>query len=573
MKKEILLLREEMKKHGIDVYLVPTTDFHGSEYINDYFKCREFLSGFTGSAGTLVVTEDYAGLWTDGRYFLQAGTQLDGSGIELMKMNEPDVPTVEEFVHSVMKENMVLGFDGRVVDATTGKNYASEYIVKYKEDLTDIIWTDRPDINPSEIYRIPLEVTGETTESKLTRIRKEMAEAGADYHLVTSLSDVAWIYNLRGDDVENTPVFYGYTLITKDSAVLYVMDRKLTEADCASVAPYEQVEADLARLKPGKILIDQACVNYTILQAIPENVEIIDAPNPSEMMRAVKNETEIASTRHAHIKDGVAVVNFLYWVKKNAGKIPMTEISAADYLQSCRAAQDGFKDLSFETISGYGPNGAIIHYAPTPETDAEIKAEGFLLVDSGGQYTDGTTDITRTIVMGPVTEEMKAHYTAVLRCHLSLAMAEFTPDTLCVDLDKLTRGPLNDMGLNYNHGTGHGVGHMLSVHEGPHSISPRGGMSTMRPGMITSNEPGLYLEGKYGIRIETETLCYEKEPGVLALETITLAPYERDAILVSELTDHEKAWINTYHRHVRETLTPFLDAEVAAWLAEVTEEL
>ena len=573
MRKEILALREEMKKHGINVYLVPTTDFHGSEYINDYFKCREFLSGFNGSAGTLMVTEDWAGLWTDGRYFLQAGNQLAGSGVELMKMGEPGVPTVEEYLEKIMTKDMVLGFDGRVIDATAGKDLASKYEVKFKDDLTDIIWTDRPAIRPSEIYKIPLDVTGEDTKSKLTRIRKEMAEAGADYHLATSLNDVAWIYNLRGDDVENTPVFYGYTLITKDSAVLYVMDEKLKEADCAVVAPYEQVEADLAALKPGKILIDEALVNYTILQAIPENVEIINAPNPSEIMRAVKNETEIASTKHAHIKDGVAIVNFLYWVKKNAGKIPMTEISAADYLQNCRASQDGFKDLSFETISGYGPNGAIIHYAPTPDTDAEIKGEGFLLVDSGGQYTDGTTDITRTIVLGPVTEEMKEHYTAVLRCHLKLAMAEFTPETLCVDLDKLTRGPLNAMGLNYNHGTGHGVGHMLSVHEGPHSISPRGGKSTMRPGMITSNEPGLYLEGKYGIRIETETLCYEKQPGVLALETITMAPYERDAIIVSELTPEEKEWINSYHKKVRETLTPFLDKEVAAWLAEVTEEL
>lgn len=573
MKKEIEALRDEMHKHGIDVYIVPTTDYHGSEYINDYFKCREFLSGFTGSAGTLVVTADEAGLWTDGRYFLQAGNQLAGSGIQLMKMGEPGVPTVEEYLENTMKDGMVLGFDGRVIDATFGKALAEKYQLKFKEDLTDLIWSDRPDVNPSEIYPVPLDVTGETTESKLGRIRKAMEEEGADYHLITTLNDVAWIYNLRADDVENTPVFYGYTLITKDSAKLYVMDEKLEKADCAEVLPYDQVITDLEALEEGSILINEAGINYTILQAIPEQVKIINKPNPSEMMKAVKNEVEIRSTKHAHLKDGVAVVNFLYWVKKNVGKIPMTEISAADYLHDCRAAQDGFHDLSFETISGYGPNGAIIHYAPTPETDAEIRPEGFLLVDSGGQYCDGTTDITRTIVMGPVTEEMKKHYTAVLRCHLKLAMAEFSPETLCTELDMMTRGPLHEMGLNYNHGTGHGVGHMLSVHEGPHSISPRGGNSTMAPGMITSNEPGLYLEGKYGIRIETETLCYEKEPGVLALETITLAPYERDAINVDELSAEEIAWLNAYHKKVREALTPHLNGEVAEWLKEVTEEL
>ena len=573
MKQEITALRSEMKKHGIDAYIVPTTDYHGSEYINDYFKCREFLSGFTGSAGTLVVTADEAGLWTDGRYFLQAGNQLAGSGIELMKMGEPGVPAIEEYLDKTMKKGMVLGFDGRVIDATFGKELARKYELKFKEDLTDLIWSDRPEIRPSEIYPISLDVTGETTESKLARIRRVMKEEGADYHLITTLNDVAWIYNLRADDVENTPVFYGYTLITKDSAKLYVMDSHLKSADCAEVLPYNQVEKDIEALQGGSIMIDEASVNYTILQAVPDSVKIINRPNPSELMKAVKNEVEIKSTKHAHLKDGIAVVNFLYWLKKNVGKIPMTEISAADYLHDCRAAQDGFHDLSFETISGYGPNGAIIHYAPTPETNAVIKPEGFLLVDSGGQYCDGTTDITRTIVLGPVTEEMKKHYTAVLRCHLKLAMAEFTPETLCTEIDEMTRGPLHEMGLNYNHGTGHGVGHLLSVHEGPQTISPRGGKCTMVPGMITSNEPGLYLEGKYGIRIETETLCVEKAPGVYGLETLTLAPYDRDAINTADLTAEELAWINAYHKHVRETLTPYLDADVAEWLKEVTEEL
>ncbi len=573
MKKEITALRNEMKKHGIDVYLVPTTDFHSSEYINDYFKCREFLSGFNGSAGTLVVTQEEAGLWTDGRYFLQAEAQLAGSGIKLMKMGEPEVPTIEEYLANTMSEHDCLGFDGRVIDTTFGQLLADNYNISYQTDLTDLIWEDRPAILPSEIYPLPDEVTGETSASKLARIRKSMEEAGADYHLITSLEDIAWIYNLRGDDVENTPVFYAYTLITKEEAKLYVMDEKLSSVETATVLPYNKVMEDIASLNEGTIMIDAEKVNYTILKTISAKVKIINQPNPSEMMKAIKNEEEIRSTKNAHLKDGIAMVNFLYWLKKNVGKIPMTEISVADYLQNCRAAQEGFHDLSFETISGYASNGAIIHYAPTPETDAEIKPEGFLLVDSGGQYNDGTTDITRTIVLGPLTGEMKMHYTTVLRCHLKLAMAEFEKSALCIELDKMTREPLREIGENYNHGTGHGVGHLLSVHEGPQSISPRGKDAKLYPGMITSNEPGLYLEGKYGIRIETELLCKEKEPGIYNFETITLCPYDREAINAQELTPTEKEWLNAYHKRVYDKLSPYLEENVRTWLKEVTAEI
>lgn len=573
MKKEITALRSEMKNHGIDVYLVPTTDFHGSEYINDYFKCREFLSGFNGSAGTLVVTQNEARLWTDGRYFLQAEAQLAGSGIELMKMGEPDVPTIEEYLTNTVKTSDCVGFDGRVIDTTFGKMLADTYKISYETDLTDLIWKDRPSILPSEIYALPESVTGESSSSKLMRIRKCMADAGADYHLVTSLDDIAWIYNLRGDDVENTPVFYAYTLISKDDARLYIMDKKLSDIETAEILPYDKILEDIAALNKGTILIDAEKVNYTILKTIPDDVEIINQPNPSELMKAIKNTDEIRSTRNAHLKDGIAMVNFIYWLKKNIGKIPMSEISVADYLQKCREAQDGFRDLSFETISGYASNGAIIHYAPTPETDAKLKPEGFLLVDSGGQYNDGTTDITRTIVLGPLTEEMKVHYTTVLRCHIKLSMAEFNKETLCIDLDKITREPLNKIGHNYNHGTGHGVGHLLSVHEGPQWISPRGKDVSLYPGMITSNEPGLYLEGKYGIRIETEILCKEKEPGIYNFETLTLCPYDREAINADALTSDEKSWLNAYHKDVYDKLSPYLEENVSTWLKEVTAEI
>ncbi len=568
MRQPLINLRQKMQENGFDAYLIPTTDYHGSEYVNDYFKCRKFVSGFTGSAGTLIVTMKEAKLWTDGRYFLQAAAQLEGSGIDLMKMGQPEVPTMIEYLESVLDDQQVLAFDGRVMDYGFGRQLESKFNVAYDKDLVDEIWPDRPQIIPSKIYTLDESVTGESSSSKLTRVRDFMADKGADYHLITQLEDIAWLYNLRGNDVANNPVFFAFALITPTEDWLYVMDETFDGG-----LPYLQIFQDIQKLPAGKMLLDESVVSYAMMKLLPDDVQVIDEVNPCTLMKALKNKTEIAATKNAHLKDGAAMVNFIYWLKENIGKIEMTEISVSDYLETCRRQQDGCNDLSFDTIAGYGSNGAIVHYFATPETDKILEPCGFLLVDSGGQYTDGTTDITRTIALGPLTEEEKQHYTAVLRAHIALSSAKFNTGTTGAELDALTRKPLQALGLDYNHGTGHGVGHLLSCHEGPQSISPRGTKYAILPGMITSDEPGVYLEGKYGIRLENEILCEELPSGKLGFEPITFCPFERDAIIVEQLTDAERHWINDYHAQVKTKISPLVDAATADWLREVTREI
>ena len=571
MRQQLINLRQKMQQNQIDAYLIPTTDYHGSEYVNDYFKCRKYISGFSGSAGTLIITMGEAWLWTDGRYFLQAAKQLEGTGIDLMKMGQPDVPTISEYLEATLTREDCLGFDGRVVDCEMGRQLAEKFKVRWDIDLVGEIWTDRPTLDGSEIYAIPESVTGESASSKLSRVRRYMAEKGADYHLITKMEEIAWLFNLRGNDVANTPVFFSFALIEQERASLYVLDDSADLAiDGIEFFPYLQIFEDLRKLQKGRILLDEEIASYAITAAIPDSVEIISDSDPAELMKALKNPVEIAATKNAHIKDGVAMVNFLYWLKKTIGRVPMSEISAADYLENCRRSQKGWFDLSFGTISGYAGNGAIIHYDPTPETDKELRPEGFLLVDSGGQYEDGTTDITRTIALGPITDVMKAHYTAVLRCNIDLAMAKFSAGTTGAQLDEIARKPLKDMGLDYNHGTGHGVGHILSCHEGPQIISPKGTRCPLYPGMITSDEPGVYIEGEYGIRLENELLCVELSDASYAFETITLCPFDREAILPDRLTEEELEYLNNYHKKVQETLTPLVSKEIAEWLAEQT---
>lgn len=571
MRQQLINLRQKMQQNQIDAYLIPTTDYHGSEYVNDYFKCRKYISGFSGSAGTLVITMGEAWLWTDGRYFLQAAKQLEGTGIGLMKMGQPDVLTIPEYLETTLTSEDCLGFDGRVVDCEMGRQLAEKFKVRWDIDLVGEIWADRPALDGSEIYAIPESVTGESASSKLSRVRRYMAEKGADYHLITKMEEIAWLFNLRGNDVANTPVFFSFALIEQERASLYVLDDSADLAiDGIEFFPYLQIFENLGKLQKGRILLDEEIASYAITAAIPDSVEIISDSDPAELMKALKNPVEIAATKNAHIKDGVAMVNFLYWLKKTIGKIPMSEISAADYLENCRRSQKGWFDLSFGTISGYAGNGAIIHYDPTPETNKELRPEGFLLVDSGGQYEDGTTDITRTIALGPITDVMKEHYTAVLRCNIDLATAKFSAGTTGAQLDEIARKPLKDMGLDYGHGTGHGVGHILSCHEGPQIISPKGTRCPLYPGMITSDEPGVYIEGKYGIRLENELLCVELSDVSYAFETITLCPFDREAILPDRLTDEELEYLNNYHQKVQETLTPLVSKEIAEWLAEQT---
>ncbi len=575
MRVELEALRKRMREAGVDLYIIPTTDYHGSEYVNDYFKCREYVSGFTGSAGTLVVEQDFAGLWTDGRYFLQAQQQLEGSGITLMKMGIDGVPDIMEYIES-RSSLTTIGFDGRIVSHVMGKQIEEvcghHVSMIYELDLVGDIWTDRPEIIPSQIYEIPLEVTGETTASKLDRLRAEMGEA--DLLLVSRLEDIAWIYNLRGRDVEHTPVFYAFALISKEEDILYVMDdsyikRRASSADGSAktaVRQYAEVFEDLRQLADCTIMLDKDSVSYTLAESLQDSVTRIFCKSPAEKLKAVKNSMEIKATKNAHIRDGAAMAEFLYWLKNSVSTGQVTEISLADHLESCRRGRGAY-DLSFDTIAGYEEHGAIIHYSATESSSALLKPEGFVLIDSGGQYDDGTTDITRTVALGPVSSDRKKVYTAVLKAHVDLAMAVFNEDTTGADLDIIARKPLRELGLDFNHGTGHGVGHMLSVHEGPNTISPRAAGCHIVPGMITSDEPGVYLEGRYGIRTENEILCIEKD-GKYAFEMITFCPYERDAIDVSMLTEAEIKYVDDYHRKVYETLSPLLDDDVSEWLKE-----
>lgn len=570
MRKQLEELRVQMKKHNIDIYIVPTTDYHGSEYVNDYFKCREYISGFTGSAGTLAVTPDTAALWTDGRYFLQAEAELSGSGIELMKEGTEGVPTLEQYIEALSCKkqgaSLRLGFDGRVVSAGQGSGFEAMADIVWDLDLAGEIWKERPEIKPSHIYGLDISVTGKTSCSKLEEVRKEMKDC--DFMLITKLEQIAWLYNLRGDDVEHTPVFFAFALIGGDTDTLYVMDNSFKREN---TRPYMQIFDDLKSLKNCSIMLDRKNASYALAECLDGSVRIIDRENPIELMKAVKNDTEIACTRNAHIRDGAAMVKFLYWVKKNAGCQYITEISAADYLEECRR-QQGAYDLSFDTIAGYEEHGAVIHYQATKQSNVQIKPEGFLLVDSGGQYRDGTTDITRTIALGPVTCDRRYAYTAVLKSNIRLASAKFGYETTGAELDVIARKPLKDRGFDFNHGTGHGVGHMLSVHEGPNTISRRGDKCCMAPGMITSDEPGVYFAGEYGIRLENEILCTEDDDG-LCFETITLCPFDREAVEVDMLEDDELEFLNRYHSRVYDTLKDCLDEDEAKWLLKQTEPL
>lgn len=574
MRKELIDFRLHMKEKGVDAYIVPSTDFHGSEYVNDYFKCRQFISGFTGSAGTLVITAEEAWLWTDGRYFLQASEQLQGSGIGLMKMGEPDTPSIEAYLEKAVPKDGTIGFDGRVIDCTFGNKLEQIAKVSFEEDLAGDIWHNRPSLSASKIYELPLSVTGESFASKLERLRFLMKARGADYHLITKLEEIAWLFNLRGADIKHTPVFYSFALIGLKKAYLYVMDESFAYAGEAEVKPYTDFFADIKKLAAEAVLLDENTVSYGLVKALPKDVRIINMCNPVEAMKGLKNQIETANTKSAHLKDGAAMAEFIFWLKQNIGKTEITELSAAAYLEACRRAQKGCYDLSFETICGYMENGAIVHYIPTEETNRKLDARGFFLVDSGGQYEDGTTDITRTIVLGPLTQQMKVHYTTVLKCHISLAMEEFSMGTTGKQLDERTRQPLRTLGLDYNHGTGHGVGHLLSVHEGPQNIGPKSGNQLpIEPGMITSNEPGVYLEGEYGIRLENEILCRKQPDGLLGFETITLCPFDREAILPELLTERELQWLNRYHGQVYEKIAPMVSSETACWLKEATKEI
>ena len=585
-------LRDVMAEHHIDAYLIPTADFHGSEYVGDYFACREYLSGFTGSAGTLLVFPHWAGLWTDGRYFLQAEEQLAGSGIRLMKQGQPGVPTIEAFLRASLQPGQTLAFDGRCVDARTGRRYhklVREIGAKlnHQLDLAAEIWSQRPPLSAQPVWPLDEKYAGLSRREKLRQIRTAMTAQGADLLLLTTLEDIAWLLNLRGGDVACTPVFLSYLALTQEGGVLFanaaafpaqVLDQ--LEADGITLRPYDGIYSYANRISPSqRVMLDTRRVNTTLLTSIPTGVPVLDRPNPTEGRKAIKNPVEIENMRQAHLADGVALTRFMYWLKTRAGKEPMTEISAAEHLEELRRASPLYLQPSFDPILAAGPHSAVVHYSATPESDSPIPNQGFLLADTGGHYYTGTTDCTRTYALGPLTHHQKTCYTAVLRGNLNLADAVFPAGVTGSNLDWTARQPLWELGLDFNHGTGHGVGYLLSVHEGPQNIRWRstGKETPLAPGMITSDEPGVYFDGDYGIRLENLVLCVEKETTpfgtFLGFGPLTLTPFDLDAVDPDQLTPKERTLLNTYHARVREAIAPHLPPEEAAWLQAATHPI
>lgn len=595
IQERLTALRKVMTEKGVDAYLIPTDDFHSSEYVGDYFKCRKYMTGFTGSAGTAVVTQDMAGLWTDGRYFIQAEQQLEGSTVTLFKMGEAGVPTVHEFLEQKLKEGQCLGFDGRTVGATEAEELSEKLGKKQvrifsEEDLAGDIWTDRPALSCEPVKELDVKWTGKSRAEKIADIRKAMEEKGADVFILTCLDDIAWLLNIRGGDVHCNPVVLSYLAMTQQEVLLFANERafpsEVQEAlagDGVALRPYDSIYAYAAALETGvSVLLCRAKVNSRLVGCIPAAVKILDEENLTLLPKAIKTPVEVENMKTAHIRDGVAVTKFIYWLKKNVGKIPMTELSATDYLNSLRGQQEHFMGNSFDPIVSYGAHAAMNHYSATPETDIPIEPHGFLLADTGGQYLEGTTDITRTVVMGPVTEDQKKFFTAVLRGTLSLAAAKFRYGCRGINLDYLARGPLWEMGEDFNHGTGHGVGYYLNVHEGPNGfrwkvVPERNDSAVFEEGMITSDEPGYYVEGEYGIRHENLIVCKKAEETAfgqfMCFEHLTMVPFDLDAVVPEQMSQRERDLLNTYHAEVYEKIAPYLEPEEREWLKEATRKI
>ncbi|PID28907.1 MAG: peptidase M24 [Candidatus Cloacimonadota bacterium] len=588
VKEKIIALRKEMKKRRINAWIIPSSDPHQSEYVAPCWKAREWLSGFSGSAGTVVVTTDEAGLWTDSRYYIQAASELKDSGIKLYKFGLEGVPSYTRYLSEKFKETEkpIIGFDGKLLSVNQVKELKkslekAEFFCR--EDLMDIIWTERPPVPNGEVLRLSEKYTGESTVSKLKRIREKMAEYKVNVHIVTSLDDIAWTFNIRGKDIAYNPVVISYSVITDKEAILFVNSSKLPEEvkkslteDKVILKEYNEFYEYLPKLKNNSVLIDPAFCNQKIKESIEKDCNLKEKRTISVLMKSIKNEVELEGMRQAHIQDGIAMVRWMCWLDENIGKTFHDEITIADKLEEFRSKGDKFMGLSFNTISGYGENGALCHYSAQKESAAEIKPEGMLLVDSGGQYLNGTTDITRTMTTGNPSAEQKRDYTSVLKGHIRLAKLKFPKGYTGGQLDTATRAALWERGLNYLHGTGHGVGHFLAVHEGPQSISGRS-TEPLQVGMCTSNEPGLYHEGKYGIRIETIiiTMPYMKtEYGeFFQFETITLCPMDLDLTEAEMLDKDEIRWLNDYHKTVFEKLSPFLNEKEKAWLKHETREI
>lgn len=588
IQERLTILRQVMKEQGIHAFIFPSSDPHNSEYVAEHWKGREWISGFNGSAGTAVVTLKHAALWTDSRYFIAAAEQLAGTEYLLMKDRLPDTPSISEWIAQELSdyESPVVGVDGTVNTYAYLCELINELnIATFVTNLDPLatVWKDRPSIPNGKIVLHPLEYAGESTTSKINRIREYLQAHHADGLLVTALDEIAWTLNLRGKDVHCNPVFVSYLLISQDSVMFFVNEEKLPDdvrnyllEEAVSVEPYEAVLDKVKGYKGRRLLMDPTSVNYNLVTAVDKTKRILGI-SPIPMMKAVKNKTEQDGFRAAMLRDGIAMVKFLAWLKPAVEAGGQTEITLDEHLTALRAEQPLFKGISFDTIVGYEAHGAIVHYEATPETDIPVKPYGLVLIDSGAQYQDGTTDITRTIALGSLTEEQRRVYTLVLKGHIQLDMCQF-PDGVCgSQIDAIARESMWREGYNYMHGTGHGVGSYLNVHEGPHQIRMEWRPAPLHAGMTVTDEPGLYLEGKFGVRIENTLLIVPAETTpfgkFLKFETLTLAPIDTTPIIQDMLTPEELTWLNNYHHRVYETLSPYLEKNEKKWLEEATRPL
>ena len=595
IKQRIENIRDLMKEKNIYAYIVPSSDYHQSEYVGDYFKSREFMSGFTGSSGTLIISMDEAGLWTDGRYFIQAENELKDSGIKLFKMGEEGVPTIEEYLLEKLPKNSTLGFDGRVMSVKEGQSLANKLAFKginieYKYDLVNDIWEDRCSLPTEKAFLLDTEYSGESFSDKLSRIRAVMKEKKATTHILASLDDIAWLFNIRGRDVKSNPVVLSYAVISIDSVYLFIDKNKIGEdiraelsKENVQIKGYEEVYEFIKKIEENEVvLIDTSKVNYAIYNNIPSNVQKIEERNPSILFKSIKNEIELKNIRNSHIKDGVAFTKFMYWLKNNIGKIEITEISATQKLEEFRREQDKFIEPSFSTIAAYKDHAAMMHYSATEESNYKLEPRDLFLVDSGGQYFDGTTDITRTIALGPIPENVRKDFTNVVRGMIRLSKAKFLYGCRGYNLDILARGPLWEEGIDYKCGTGHGIGFVLNVHEGPNGFRWKvrediDDSCILEEGMVTTNEPGVYVENSHGIRIENEIVVRKAEKNeygqFMDFEVITFAPIDLDAIDESLILKDEKVYLNNYHKQVYDKISPYLNEEEKQWLKTYTREI
>lgn len=588
--EKIAKLKELMKERGIDYYIIPSADYHQSEYVGDYFKGREWISGFTGSAGTVVVTQNEVGLWTDGRYFIQAEKQLQGSGITLFKMGEEGVPTFIQYIVNNIQSGETLGFDGKVLATNTVLDFEAKLKDKkvnfnFEFDLVGEIWRDRPSLPASQVFVLEEKFTGESVEKKLTRVRNILEEENCDVNIITSLDDIAWIFNIRGNDVKNNPVNLAYAAITVDKAVLYIGEEKLNSEvekylykNGVEVRDYFEIYEDMERVSNSNIIMmDLNKANYTIFKKLNPEIKVINRSNPSTIMKACKNKVELENLRNSHVKDGVAVTKFMYWLKNSIGKEEITEMSATQKLESFRKEQELYIEPSFDTIAAYESNAAMMHYKSTPETDRRLEAKNLFLVDSGGQYFDGTTDITRTFVLGECSEELKKHFTLVLKGMINLSKVKFLYGVTGTNLDILARQALWNIGIDYKCGTGHGVGFLLNVHEGPQGIRVQYNPQVLEEGMNVTNEPGVYIAGSHGIRLENELIVQKAEKTefgqFMKFETMTYAPLDLDGVIKELLSKEEIEYLNNYHQMVYEKVSPYLTLEEKEWLKEYTRAI